>query len=165
MQDQASEPALIMFLTRKKTALLLLIMAVFLLIIDRFLKNLAMAGVTFSVFPDLLSFSLAKNYFVAFSLPLGGNILLFLIFIILIFLSYLCFQACLKTAWIQAVLYLWILIGASSNLLDRLKYGYVVDYLDLRFFTVFNIADALIVLAAFLLAWQELSINQARKNE
>jgi len=38
-----------------------------------------------------------------------------------------------------------VILGALSNLLDRLKFGYVVDYLDLRYFTVFNLADVMIV--------------------
>lgn len=44
-----------------------------------------------------------------------------------------------------------IIIGALSNFLDRLKYGYVVDYLDLKWFTVFNLADALISISTIIL--------------
>jgi hypothetical protein len=42
-----------------------------------------------------------------------------------------------------------VLIGAISNLYDRLSYSYVIDYLDLKYFTVFNVADAMIVLPVF----------------
>lgn len=35
-----------------------------------------------------------------------------------------------------------ILGGALGNLIDRLTFGFVVDYLDLRIWPVFNIADA-----------------------
>ena len=37
-----------------------------------------------------------------------------------------------------------ILFGAISNILDRFSYGYVVDYLELKYFTVFNLADMMI---------------------
>ncbi len=37
-----------------------------------------------------------------------------------------------------------ILGGALGNLYDRLSYGYVVDFLDLRIWPVFNIADSAI---------------------
>lgn len=44
--------------------------------------------------------------------------------------------------------------GALGNLADRLRYGMVVDFLDFRVWPVFNLADAAIVVGAFLLAWQ-----------
>ncbi|MDD5130084.1 MAG: signal peptidase II [Candidatus Omnitrophica bacterium] len=47
-----------------------------------------------------------------------------------------------------------ILGGAAGNLIDRLRFGYVVDFLDLRVWPVFNIADSVITIAAFVLAWE-----------
>ncbi|MHB1042555.1 MAG: signal peptidase II [Eubacteriales bacterium] len=44
--------------------------------------------------------------------------------------------------------------GALGNLVDRLRYGMVVDFLDFRVWPVFNLADSAIVVGAFLLAWQ-----------
>lgn len=41
--------------------------------------------------------------------------------------------------------------GAIGNLIDRLRYGYVVDLLYVRMFPVFNIADSAIVLGVILL--------------
>ncbi len=45
-----------------------------------------------------------------------------------------------------------LLAGAAGNLIDRLAYGYVVDFLDLGWFPVFNLADAAVVVGAALLA-------------
>jgi signal peptidase II len=42
--------------------------------------------------------------------------------------------------------------GAAGNLLDRIRLGFVVDYLDLRVWPVFNLADVAIVLGAGALA-------------
>lgn len=42
--------------------------------------------------------------------------------------------------------------GAVGNLYDRLLYGYVVDFIDLKLWPVFNIADCAVVAGAFLLA-------------
>ena len=47
-----------------------------------------------------------------------------------------------------------ILGGAVGNLIDRLRFGFVVDFLDLRIWPVFNIADSVITLAAILLTWE-----------
>lgn len=41
--------------------------------------------------------------------------------------------------------------GAIGNLYDRLVYGYVIDFLDLRIWPVFNIADSAVVGGAILL--------------
>lgn len=42
--------------------------------------------------------------------------------------------------------------GACGNLLDRLRFGYVFDFLDFRIWPVFNVADAAITIGALMLA-------------
>lgn len=53
------------------------------------------------------------------------------------------------------VLLRWAMIlvlgGAVGNLVDRLRFGYVVDFLDFRVFPVFNVADTAIVTGVGLL--------------
>jgi len=46
-----------------------------------------------------------------------------------------------------------ILAGALGNLIDRLLLGYVVDFLDLRIWPVFNVADSAITIGAILLGY------------
>lgn len=41
--------------------------------------------------------------------------------------------------------------GATGNLIDRLRLGYVVDFFDFKFWPVFNVADASIVVGVCLL--------------
>ena len=38
--------------------------------------------------------------------------------------------------------------GAAGNLLDRIRFGFVVDYVDVHVWPVFNFADAAIVIGA-----------------
>ena len=47
-----------------------------------------------------------------------------------------------------------ILGGAIGNLIDRLRYGFVIDFLDLRVWPVFNIAVSVITIAALVLSWE-----------
>lgn len=47
-----------------------------------------------------------------------------------------------------------ILGGAAGNLLDRARFGYVVDFIDLRIWPVFNIGDSAITIGVALLLWQ-----------
>lgn len=57
-----------------------------------------------------------------------------------------------KNAWLQAGLTL-VIGGAIANLYDRVVYGFVVDFLDLRVWPVFNVADSCISIGAVCLAW------------
>lgn len=43
--------------------------------------------------------------------------------------------------------------GALGNLVDRLRYGSVVDFLDFRVWPIFNLADTAIFMGACLLIW------------
>jgi signal peptidase II len=51
-----------------------------------------------------------------------------------------------------------ILGGALGNLIDRINYGYVIDFLlfhwDAHYFPAFNLADSAITGGALLLIWQ-----------
>ncbi len=139
-------------LSQKKTAITIFLLAVFLLTIDRFLKILALNQIQeYSLIADILKFNFAKNYFIAFSLPLSGGILIAIIIAIIMFLLGYSIKLAKKREFIQVALLANILLGASSNLFDRFKYAYVIDYIDLKYFTVFNVADAMIVGAVFLL--------------
>ena len=46
-----------------------------------------------------------------------------------------------------------ILAGAIGNLIDRLVFGYVIDFLDFCVWPVFNVADSDITVGAILLGW------------
>jgi signal peptidase II len=46
-----------------------------------------------------------------------------------------------------------ILAGALGNLVDRVLYGYVIDFLDFRVWPVFNVADSAITMGAVILGW------------
>ena len=132
----------------KKRMAVYLIIAVFFIILDRFLKVLALNYYSergINLLSDFFVFSLAKNYNIAFSLPLSGAWLNVLIILIIISLTYFWLILLKKRQYSQAICLTFILLGAISNLLDRLYYGYVIDFLDLKYFTVFNVADIMIV--------------------
>ncbi|MDD5496407.1 MAG: signal peptidase II [Candidatus Omnitrophica bacterium] len=47
-----------------------------------------------------------------------------------------------------------LLGGACGNLLDRVRFGYVIDFLDFRIWPVFNVADSSITIGAVILAFK-----------
>lgn len=121
---------------------------------DRYLKYLAINNwpkAPQKIVGDILSFNFVPNYRIAFSLPVSGVWLSAFIFIIIVsILSYLLLNK-KKLSKLELVSFSAIILGAISNLWDRLQYGYVIDYLDLKWFTVFNIADALISVSTIIL--------------
>ena len=125
-----------------------ILLAMFFVILDRFFKFLAISGYfskPISLVGDFLKLNFISNYNIAFSLPLGGFFLNFLIILIIIALLYELLFLAKREEWIKVALLTFLIFGAISNMLDRLRYGFVIDYLDLKYFTVFNIADVMIV--------------------
>jgi len=53
--------------------------------------------------------------------------------------------------------------GAIGNLTDRLKQGFVTDFIDLKFWPIFNLADFYITIGVFILAY--LFLVEKRKEE
>ena len=52
--------------------------------------------------------------------------------------------------------YALVLGGAAGNLIDRLRFGFVVDFIDVRIWPVFNIGDSAITIGVALLLWHAL---------
>ena len=55
-----------------------------------------------------------------------------------------------------------ILGGATGNLIDRVRLGYVVDFIDLRVWPVFNVGDSAITIGVGLLIWRSLFAQKQR---
>jgi len=105
-------------------------------VLDRFLKIFFLK--TLSNQDGVFALYLNKN--MAFSLPVPAVILypmLFMVFFALLFLWYRDLRADKKYIWPYGL----IIIGAASNIWDRLQYGGVIDYLNVPFFTVLNLSD------------------------
>jgi len=49
-----------------------------------------------------------------------------------------------------------VLGGAVGNLIDRVRFSYVIDFFDLRIWPVFNVADSAISIGTALLVWHAL---------
>jgi signal peptidase II len=119
-------------------------------IIDRYLKNLAVTtNQSHDLLGDILTFNFIPNYNIAFSLPLKGPWLVASISLIIIAITIYLLSVKLKNY--EKISFFLILLGAISNLLDRLQYGFVIDYFDLKWFTIFNLADVLITLGTVML--------------
>jgi len=133
-------------------------------VLDRWTKHVAVAalapGESFPVFENIFHLTLVHNRGAAFGL-LPDAALFFIITASLsiaaigsAFLKPCLFERIsgLRVAdvRVRAALAL-ILGGAWGNLVDRLRYGYVIDFLDCRVWPVFNFADTAITCGSILI--------------
>lgn len=126
--------------------------AIFFIVLDRFFKSLAMQlnGGETAIFFDWLNFMFVKNYNIALSLPLSGALVTFLILCLTLIVVYYCLLFIKKEDVINASSMFLIALGAISNLVDRIIYGFVIDYLDVKYFSVLNLADIMITTGVLL---------------
>jgi signal peptidase II len=142
-----------MFSNTKKMALLYIV-AIFFIFLDRFAKiYFTNTRDEVKLLGSYLSLNYAENPYIAFSIPISPILIKFLslslgMLIIVYFLKYLKE----KKQIIIFPLFLLIL-GSFSNIYDRFMYGYVIDYIDLRYFTIFNIADSMIFISVLFLSY------------
>ena len=124
-----------------------------LFIVDRLLKIwfLKNPGVRWDFIKGLFGVSLVHNQGIAFGIPLNQTILFALIVGALVLLVRAWLTAQRRHRTVLAFGLSLMVAGAVSNLIDRLRYGAVIDYLDVPFFTVFNLADVMISGGAALL--------------
>ncbi len=58
-----------------------------------------------------------------------------------------------RGGWPEHAGFALVIAGAIGNLVDRVARGYVVDFIHVRFWPVFNLADALVVAGIVLLVF------------
>lgn len=114
--------------------------------------NLMIENQSIALIKNFFSITYAKNTGVAFSF-LEGNVPLIIIItsiIILLILKYI--KETVQNKY-EIICYGLIIGGSIGNLIDRIIYGYVIDFLDFNLFgypfPIFNIADTTIVIGIF----------------
>jgi len=138
--------------------------------LDRYLKYIAInmaKGESLPLISNFFSFSLAKNNYIAFSLPINPSIILPIIFIAIFFLLFAIIWDISKNRSLttSASLLTFILFGAISNMLDRFQYGFVIDYLSLKNFSIFNLADLMIALSSLFYIFIYYRMNKKNEKE
>lgn len=128
------------------------VVAIFFICLDRFAKNYFLTTKeNIALIKNYLSLTYAENYYIAFSLPLNPTFVKYLTLIILLVIIGIYVYTKKKEEPLLSFMIFVLILGASSNIIDRFKYGFVVDYINLKYFTVFNIADSLIFLSIIFL--------------
>jgi signal peptidase II len=92
------------------------------------------SGAAFGIFPD------RGNFFVLIAVVVALAIVLY-------------YRYLPSQGWLVRLSLGLQLGGAMGNLLDRIRYGHVVDFIDIGFWPIFNVADVAIVTGVGILAY------------
>ena len=130
---------------------LALALAFLVLCVDQVLKRLVEGsmnlGESIPLIPGVLHLTYLTNAGGAFGILAGrGDVLLVASVVALAFVFWMLLEG--PPTRVTALACGLILGGAAGNLLDRLISGEVTDYVDLRVWPVFNVADSAIVVGA-----------------
>jgi len=116
-------------------------------------------GLEVPILSGLFSLTRVHNTGVAFGMAQGNNLLTGLLALgILIFAGWMAREWDWRKCWVQVVAGL-VAGGAVGNLIDRIRVGYVIDFLDFHYgrwsWPAFNVADAAISIGVgvLVLSW------------
>ena len=138
---------------------MMIVLTIVFLIIDIVSKlvvsNLMNVNDSIIVIKDFFYITYVRNTGAAWSIFAGETLGLIIITLIIISLIvYYIFKNKPKTK-IEKVGYSMVLGGAIGNLIDRIVYGYVIDFFDFNIFgynyPIFNLADSFIFVGVILL--------------
>ena len=107
----------------------LLFLFAILIIVDQIAKNISAASFC--------------NPNIAWSIPIAPTIFYFAWFAIIAALGYFFFRT---ESFNQKLFLIFVFSGAVSNIIDRIRLGCVIDYIDLKIWPVFNLADVYIAI-------------------
>jgi len=148
--------------------------AAVIILLDQFIKIIVKMNLPLYqskvIWGDLILLTHVRNTGAAFSISLGSpefNRAFFIIMTIfaILFVLYMIYRSGTK---LQRIALSMVIGGAIGNLIDRVLFGYVTDFVDLDFpdiimqrWPVFNVADSSIVIAMGLLILDAI-LNQGK---
>ena len=136
----------------------MIILTILVILVDFFSKymvsKLMTVNETINLIDNFFRITYVKNTGAAFSIFSNNTILVIIISVVIIgFLLFYIYKNKGNNK-LENVSYAFILGGAISTLIDRLVYGYVIDFLDFEILSydapIFNLADTFIVIGVIL---------------
>jgi signal peptidase II len=147
--------------TGRTSWLLLPALALLIAALDQYTKHLVQTNLRlFDVvqpipaLSHLFHITFVKNTGAAFGIFPNGSTLFAMIAVVVAVAIAVYFRHIPDHEWLIKISLSMQLGGAIGNLLDRLRLGYVVDFMDFHMWPVFNFADTFIVVGVLLLAYR-----------
>jgi signal peptidase II len=134
--------------------------AALVVVLDQITKALVVAGLgsgqpPIVIIPGMLELIFRLNPGMAFSLLVDASVFLTVVAVVASVAMIVMNQRWRGPALLQRVALGLLLGGAIGNLIDRLRFGAVVDfvYVSLINFPAFNVADSCLTIGVLLMAW------------
>ena len=131
-------------------------------VLDIVSKQLVISGMeleqAISVIPGVFGLRYIRNYGAAFSIMQNKRI--FLIAATVVMMAALCVYAVKmgnRISKAERIALAMIVGGGIGNLIDRVFFGYVTDFLDIHIIPIFNVADCFVTVGCILLVIAVLS--------
>lgn len=134
------------------------ILLIGIIVVDQLLKLWAFSNRVHYDF-GLIAFNLVRNTGASFGMLQGSNSLLIWFSLIVLGIIMMLSDKIKKEHVLPVLL---IVAGIIGNLIDRIVRGFVVDFVDFKFYPVFNLADSCIVIGVI---WLSIVILIADYNE
>jgi len=142
----------------QKTFLICAISIFSIVLLDRITKlffiSIFSVGESIPVIHNILHFTLVHNTGIAFGLFKNQGILFVIVSMLaILFFAWFLYSRRQEEDFSKLSIFAFSLIigGALGNLIDRLQFGFVIDFIDFRIWPVFNIADSAITIGALIL--------------
>lgn len=127
--------------------------------IDQLIKiivsNIALLNTPYEVIKNFFYLTHVRNLGAAWGIFYGNRYFLILVSLFALFIFYFVFIRNKKLSKFESISFGILLGGIIGNLIDRIVYGYVIDYLDFQIFNydfpIFNFADTCIVISIILI--------------
>ncbi len=105
------------------------------------------------IFKNILHFTYVENRGAAFGIMQNKKWFFIILTILVIAFIVIYFREDKGYPRVMMIGLSLIVGGAIGNLVDRIVYGFVIDFIDFRIWPVFNIADMAIVIGQILVAY------------
>jgi len=130
-------------------------LAIFIFLLDRFSKIFVLRNLKLNesveIIKNIFYLALVHNTGAAFGIFKNQTLFFIVVSILAVITIVIYIKKFLNIPFTIKTGLALILGGALGNLVDRLCFGYVVDFLDFKIWPVFNIADSAITVGTFLL--------------
>ena len=111
------------------------------------------------IIEDIFHFTYVQNPGAAFGILKGQTTFFIIVTIIAVVGIIYLYNELEETGFLLYLALGLALGGIFGNLIDRIRFGYVIDFLDFRIWPVFNIADSAIVVAVAIFSYYLLIIE------
>lgn len=119
-------------------------------ILDVVLKRIFLFKWTHCQFGPL-QFFLYKNEKVLFGLLPFNWFFVGIALVLILYLNFIFYKYLAKKEYLYCFAVGLIIAGAWSNFFDRVFYGFVIDYINFGPWSIFNLADAMIVIGVIMI--------------